>query len=74
MTTPVRPWPKNAMDARDQAAEAANDSIRILRPLVRGDRLTGEEVLRRQALVLDNLQTITWLLEAVGAQTRPYAT
>lgn len=68
--TASRPWPNDAKEARDRAAEEACRIIRALRPLVNGETMTITETLRRQAIALDAAQTIARLLEAMGAQTR----
>lgn len=71
MTTPKR-WPNWAKEARDRSAEEAVRGIRALRPLVNGSKpLDQTEILRRQAIALDALQSIARFLENVGAQTRP---
>ena len=71
MTRP-RVWPNVAKEARDRSAEEAQRGIRALRPLVENRRtFTHTEVLRREAIALDALQTIARFLEGVGAQTRP---
>ena len=72
MSDRPRPWPNNAREARDRAAEAAVAGIRALEPVVEGERsYTETERLRREALALNSLQTIARLLESVGACTRP---
>lgn len=70
MTKP-RPWPNNAAEARDRAAEEMQRAVRALRPLVNGQRLDSTETLRRQAVALEAALTALRHLEAVGAQTRP---
>lgn len=71
MTSKPREWPNLAREARDRTAEEANEAIRVLKPLIRGDALTREEVIRKQAIALDSVQTIIRLMESVGAPTRP---
>jgi len=71
MTKP-REWPTWAREARDRAAEEAARGIRALQPLVVEEvRFDRTEVLRRQAIALNALQTIVRFLESVGAETRP---
>lgn len=72
MTNKPREWPNVAREARDQAAEAACEGIRVLEPLVMEERVfTETERLRREAKGLSLFQRIARLLESVGAQTRP---
>lgn len=72
MTDKPRPWPNQAKEARDRAAEAAVEIIRILEPVVMSERIfTETERLRREATALNAAQRIARLLESVGAQTRP---
>jgi hypothetical protein len=72
MSDKPRPWPNNAADARDRAAEAACEGAHTLEPLVHGDReFTETERLRREAKALNLFQRILRLLESVGARTRP---
>ena len=69
-----RPWPNNAANIRDRAAEEAVHGIRALLPIFDEDwcpRMSDVERLRREAVALNCLQTIARLLESVGAQTRP---
>lgn len=56
---------------RDRAAEELEGAVRLLQPLVRGDRFDATETLRRQAGALDGMQTALRHLERAGAQTRP---
>ena len=72
MSDKPRPWPNNAADARDRAAEAALAGIHALAPVVTSEQPMSEtERLRREAKALHALQTIIRLLESVGACTRP---
>lgn len=71
MSDKPRPWPNNAMDARDRSAEAASEGARLLEPLVNGEQFTETERLRREARALNLFQRILRLLEGVGAKTRP---
>lgn len=66
-----RAWPNVAAAARDEAAEEAASGMRALETLIDGERLTNEEVLRRQAIAYKSLARILRLLESVGANTRP---
>lgn len=68
--TKARDWPNNARENRDRAAEALNDAVRELAPLVVGRvQFDRSEILRRQASALYAMQTALRLLEQVGAQT-----
>jgi hypothetical protein len=72
MASTPREWPNNAREARDQAAEAANDAITTLLPVLKNISGMGkEEILQRVAIALNANQTIARLLESQGAQTRP---
>jgi hypothetical protein len=67
-----RLWPNVAKEARDRAAEEAQRGLWALRPLVEGVQLFDRtEILRRQSVALDALNTIARHLESVGAPTRP---
>lgn len=72
MSSKPREWPNFAKEARDQAAEHACKGIRVIRPILEGEQYDRGEVIRRLAIALDSLQMIARLLEAVGAQTRPF--
>ena len=65
--TKARPWPNAARWARDEMADEARDGIRALRPLVEGETFTREEVLRRQAIALSALYSISQALATIGA-------
>jgi len=69
--TKAREWPNVARIQRDQAADAAMDGIRVLRPLVEGVQLDRTETLRRQAQALALMQRIAWLLTSAGAPLLP---
>ena len=72
MSDKPRPWPNNAAEARDRAAEAASNGVRTLEPVVLGDQqFTETERLRREARALNLFQRILRLLEGVGAKTKP---
>lgn len=70
MSDKPRPWPTQAMWARDGAAEALCAAIRQLEPLVGGRVMTESERLRRAALALAELQKALRLLVQVGARAR----
>lgn len=70
MTTP-RDWPNNAAEARDRAAEYAEEAQRELRPIIAGANLTAEDRMRRIGLVNSNLKDILRMMECVGAKTSP---
>jgi hypothetical protein len=70
--TEARAWPNVAKEARDRAAEEAIRGMRALRPLVEGAQLFDRtEILRRQSVALDALNTIAFHMASVGAPTRP---
>ena len=72
MTNKPRDWPNVAKEARDRAAEAACEGIRVMEPMVYDDRsFTEMERLRRSSKALNLFQLIARILESVGAQTRP---
>jgi hypothetical protein len=71
MTEP-RPWPNEAKEGRDRAAEEAMRGIRALRPIVDGSReMPAGELMRRVAIALDADEMIARHMERMGAQTRP---
>ena len=69
MTEP-RPWPNNAMEVRDLAAEEAIRGRWAIEPLLT-QKFTAEEAVRRLAIAIVSFQKISRLLESVGAQTNP---
>lgn len=71
MSDKPRPWPNNAKEARDRAAEEAVVIIHQLESLVTDGNHTETERLRRIARALVAAQKIARLLESVGACTRP---
>jgi hypothetical protein len=72
MSDKPRPWPNNAKEARDRAAELAAEGIRALRPLIFEDRIfTEKERLQRESRALQALMDIIRYMEREGAQTRP---
>lgn len=70
MTTNRLPWPRDAQHARDESAEAANEIIMLLSPLMDTD---GPEYDLYRALgrAIDRAHRICRLLEREGAQTIP---
>lgn len=72
MATQPRPWPNNAKEARDRAAEEAARGLRALQVILSGKEVTETERIRRIAIAVDAFQTILRWLESVGAQTRPW--
>ena len=67
-----RAWPNVAKEARDRSAEEAQRGQRALRPIVEGETVFDRtELLRRQSVALDALNTIARFMESVGAPTRP---
>lgn len=72
MSDKPRPWPNNAKEARDRAAEEAQRGINALEPVIEATTaLTETDRLRREASALKALYKIARILESVGAQTRP---
>jgi len=71
MTHPPRPWPNVAKETRDRAAEAAQEGVRALEPIINGEQLSEAEKMRRTGKALNLFQRIARLLESVGAETRP---
>ena len=69
--TPRRPWPNEAMAARDRAAELANESSTLLKPLLEGKPIPEAQQVRCVAVAAMNLQHICRLLESCGARTDP---
>jgi hypothetical protein len=68
MTTP-RPWPNEAKEARDRAAEELAASLRDLQPVLDGQFPENYRLLVLRAMVHN--QAALRHLEAVGAPTRP---
>jgi hypothetical protein len=71
MATTPREWPNQAKDARDRAAEAANNGLYWLVPMLDQQPMTEAERIRRIGIAISDFHTIARLLESVGAQTRP---
>lgn len=69
MSDKPKPWPYDAADQRDRAAEAAVEGIQSLEPLTMSEMDT--EKLRRVTRTLLALYRIARLMEAAGAKTRP---
>lgn len=69
MTDP-RPWPNNAREARDLAAEEALTGRYALEPMLT-EKFSPEETVRRLAIATIAFHKISRLLESVGAQTNP---
>jgi hypothetical protein len=70
MVTNPRPWPNNAKEIRDLAAEIAIVGRRGIEPLLTR-QFTKAETIRRLAIAIVSFQKISRLLESVGAQTNP---
>ena len=68
MTTP-RPWPNEAKEARDRAAEELAASLRDLQPVLDGQFPENYRLIVARAMVHN--QAALRHLESVGAQTRP---
>ena len=71
MPTGPRPWPNNALEARNESAELANAGILILRRLLEPRLITGEEYSKRVGIAIDYFQTIARFMEREGAPTLP---
>ena len=73
MATTPKPWPQNAIRARNQAAERVQDAIRVLSPLVYEKRtFTRGEILLRAFRALNSCQiAVQWLMDA-GAPVVPF--
>ena len=69
MSDKPKPWPYDAADARDRAAEEAAKALRALGPLIETE--TDLESMRRVSTAMNSLFMVVRLLEAVGARTRP---
>jgi len=69
--TKARPWPNNAMAARDNAAMDAQQVIKHLRALRDNPSATRTEMLYRLSYALDHAQNAVRWLESVGAPTVP---
>jgi hypothetical protein len=72
MSDKPRPWPNHAKAARDSSAESAMRIVRLLEPLVLGQReFTETERLRRLAGALSEARKVVTLLIHQGAPIRP---
>lgn len=69
--TERRPWPNEAMAARDRAAELVNESYAALKPLLEGRQIPEAQQVRCLAAVACNLQHTSRLLESCGARSDP---
>jgi len=69
MTDP-RPWPNNAKETRDLAAEEAITGRYAIEPLLTR-KFSPEETIRRLAIATVSFHKISRLLESVGAETNP---
>ena len=68
MTTSRLPWPRDAAEARDTAAEAANEIVLLLSQVLDGETQDLDRVIGR---CLSRAHNICRLLEREGAQTVP---
>lgn len=67
----AREWPNVAKDARDLAAEAAQEALNQLEPLLDDKRVISQsELILRVSRAVVKLNRNLRLLESVGAQTR----
>ncbi len=66
-----RPWPNNAKEARDRAAEELCKVIFNLEPMLTDPLMTDDDLIRRVAIALNSAQLGLRFLESVGAQTKP---
>lgn len=72
MSDKPKPWPHQAMWARDESAELADEIYRQLSTLIEEWFLIDETTkMQITALAMKKAQTICRKLESVGAQTRP---
>lgn len=66
-----RPWPNSALWARDDAAQSLAEAVRMLEPVVAGERQISEtEMIRRTARALAAVERAIRVLVQVGAQVR----
>lgn len=71
MSDKPRPWPNQAKEARDQAAEAAIRAIKALEPIVYREReFTESERIDREWKALMAAQKIFTLLMQAGAPVK----
>ena len=68
--TPPRPWPNNAKEVRDLAAELAVTGRWAIEPMLTR-KFSIAESMQRIAIAIVTFQKISRLLESVGAQTNP---
>lgn len=68
--TEPRPWPNNAREVRDLAAELAITGRWAIEPMLTG-KFSAAESIRRIAIAIVTFQKISRLLESMGAQTNP---
>lgn len=66
--TARREWPNAAIAARDKSALKAFAGMKSLKPIIKGERMSDEEMLRRIAQSYNNLHQIVRLMEAVGTR------
>lgn len=65
----ARPWPTQAMWARDGAAESLIEVVRALEPVVAGERQISEtEIIRRTARALAQANKALRILTEAGAR------
>lgn len=65
-----RPWPNNALTARDEAVCHARHGQQKLQAILDGEPLTQTDLIRRVALVVQDLLVIETLLVGAGAPER----
>lgn len=70
VATDPKPWPNLAVSQRNAAAEEAFEIVRMLRPLVKGERYDNTETLRRLAVALSSGERIVGLMLEAGAPVR----
>lgn len=70
MTKP-RPWPNNALEARDASVEEAFAAITALQPIAAGKPMTQDQLRVAAMNTITHLQEIRVQLASVGAKVRP---
>ena len=72
MSNAPREWPNVMRDLRDGAAEAIQEGVRVLEPMVMSDQsMTQTERLIRASRALAAMHKALRFLERAGACTRP---
>ncbi|HNZ13252.1 MAG TPA: hypothetical protein PKL11_06305 [Anaerolineaceae bacterium] len=67
----ARPWPTKAAWARDDAVQSLAEAVRMLEPMVAGERQISEaEIIRRTARALVAVERAIRILAQAGAQVK----